>query len=160
MRPENGYRSGRTQCPAIAREARSSEEEFGAPMLKLAYTILYVSDVRASLAFYERAFGLRTRFLHESGTYGELETGATAIAFADAGSLQETGLPFETASRSSRAPGFELGLLSDDVERDFARAVEAGALPIQAPSRKPWGQTVSYVRDLDGFLVEICSVVS
>jgi hypothetical protein len=25
------------------------------------------------------------------------------------------------------------------------------------PTVKPWGQTVSYVRDLDGFLVEICS---
>ena len=32
--------------------------------MQLAYTILYVDNVAASLAFYEQAFGLRTRFLH------------------------------------------------------------------------------------------------
>lgn len=25
------------------------------------------------------------------------------------------------------------------------------------PERQPWGQTVSYVRDPDGFLVELCT---
>jgi uncharacterized glyoxalase superfamily protein PhnB len=43
--------------------------------MKLGYTILYVVDVASSLSFYERAFGFKRRFLHESGTYGELETG-------------------------------------------------------------------------------------
>jgi lactoylglutathione lyase len=28
------------------------------------------------------------------------------------------------------------------------------------PKKKPWGQTVAYVRDLDGFLVEICTSVA
>jgi lactoylglutathione lyase len=50
--------------------------------MQLGYTIIYVADVPASLAFYGKAFGLATRFLHESNTYGELETGATALAFA------------------------------------------------------------------------------
>ena len=36
----------------------------------------------ASVDFYERAFGLERRLLHESGQYAELETGATALAFA------------------------------------------------------------------------------
>jgi len=50
--------------------------------MKLGYTILYVPDVAASLDFFERAFGLQRRFLHESGTYGELETGSTTLSFA------------------------------------------------------------------------------
>ncbi len=25
------------------------------------------------------------------------------------------------------------------------------------PNTKPWGQVVAYVRDLDGFLIEICT---
>jgi len=45
--------------------------------MKLGYTILYVADVASSLSFYERAFGFKRRFLQESGTYGELETGET-----------------------------------------------------------------------------------
>ena len=44
--------------------------------MRLGYTILYVPDVRAGLAFYGKAFGPATRFVHESGDWGELETAA------------------------------------------------------------------------------------
>jgi catechol 2,3-dioxygenase-like lactoylglutathione lyase family enzyme len=50
--------------------------------MRYGYTIIYVPDVAAALAFYEQAFGLVRRFLHESGQYGELETGATVLAFS------------------------------------------------------------------------------
>ena len=49
--------------------------------MQFGYTILYVPDVPATLKFYEAAFGLTTRFVHECGDYGELETGSTALAF-------------------------------------------------------------------------------
>ena len=49
--------------------------------MQFGYTILYVPDVPASLAFYQAAFGLNTRFLHDSGDFAELDTGATALAF-------------------------------------------------------------------------------
>ena len=39
--------------------------------MKLGYTIIYVPHVAESLKFFERAFGLSRRFLHESGDYGE-----------------------------------------------------------------------------------------
>ena len=41
--------------------------------MKLGYTIIYVPNVAESLSFFESAFGLSRRFLHESGDYGELE---------------------------------------------------------------------------------------
>ena len=50
--------------------------------LRFGYTILYVSDVAASLDFYERALGQRRRFVHESGQYAELDTGPTVLALA------------------------------------------------------------------------------
>jgi lactoylglutathione lyase len=73
------------------------------------YTIIYVPDVAASLAFFTRAFGLARRFLHESGTYGELETGATTLAFA-AHALGETHFPGgHVAAHSAAQPlGFPL----------------------------------------------------
>lgn len=49
--------------------------------MKLGYVILYVADVGQTVDFYEAAFGLKRRFVHESGQYAELETGATALAF-------------------------------------------------------------------------------
>ncbi|WP_345788921.1 VOC family protein [Legionella gresilensis] len=39
--------------------------------MKFGYTIIYVTDVKSSLAFFEKAFGFKIRFLHESDCYGE-----------------------------------------------------------------------------------------
>jgi catechol 2,3-dioxygenase-like lactoylglutathione lyase family enzyme len=35
--------------------------------MKLGYAIIYVPDVPASVEFFENAFGLKRRFVHESG---------------------------------------------------------------------------------------------
>ena len=49
--------------------------------MKFGYTILYVEDVEKTIEFYESAFGLNKLFIHESGDYGELDTGDTKLAF-------------------------------------------------------------------------------
>ena len=64
--------------------------------MKFGYTIVYVPNVEASLAFFERAFGHERKFLHESGTYGELATGETSLAFA-AHELGEMNFPGGTS---------------------------------------------------------------
>ena len=127
--------------------------------MKLGYVLLYVDDVKATIAFYERAFGLGLRFLHESGTYAELETGATALGIVDAAFAAAGGIVFDTVTPRARPPGIEVGLIADDVDSAYATALAAGAVSVVAPHRKPWGQTVSYVRDCNGFLVELCSAV-
>ena len=33
------------------------------------------------------------------------------------------------------------------------------AIALAKPKKKPWGQMVSYVRDLNGVIVELCSPV-
>jgi lactoylglutathione lyase len=126
--------------------------------VRFGYTILYVDDVGASLGFYERAFGLERRFLHESGQYGELETGATALAFADH-ELAAENLPavYRPSDQPAARPTFEVCFVTDDVEGGYERAVREGADPVTAPQTKPWGQDVAYVRDPDGNLVEIAS---
>ena len=128
--------------------------------MKLGYTILYVPSVAASLAFFEKAFGLKTRFLHESGTYGELETGATTLSFA-AHELGDGNFPggHVHANDSPKPLGMEIALVTQDVAAAHAAAIEAGATELAAPTKKPWGQVVSYVRAPDGCLVELCTPV-
>ncbi len=128
--------------------------------MKFGYTIIYVPDVAASLEFFEKAFGLKRRFVHESG-YGELDTGATALAFATH-ALGKSNLPdgYVQASASKQPLGIEVALVTESVPEAHARAVSAGAISIKAPVVKPWGQTVSYVRCPDGTLVELCSPVA
>ncbi|MGM9515331.1 VOC family protein [Roseateles sp. DB2] len=126
--------------------------------MNYAYTILYVADVAASLRFFETAFGLQTRFLHESGAYGELETGATALAFARLDIARDSlGGDFIEAAISERPLGMEVGLACADVNAAFARALAAGATSLKPPTTKPWGQVVAYVRCPDGCLVELCT---
>lgn len=126
--------------------------------MQFAYTLIYVSDVAASLDFYERAFGLKRRFLHESGAYGELETGATALAFVDHETARDSvGGDYLAADDSERPLGMEVGFTTPDVGAAYERALAAGAVPLKAPTLKPWGQTVAYVRCPDGSLVELCT---
>ncbi|MBW4474630.1 MAG: VOC family protein [Stenomitos rutilans HA7619-LM2] len=79
--------------------------------MKFAYTILYVKDVAQAIAFYDRAFGLKQRFMDESGQYAEMETGATTLAFA-ANELARSNLPegFQENSLSKLPAGIEVGL--------------------------------------------------
>ncbi len=126
--------------------------------MRYGYTIVYVADVAATLAFYEQAFGLARRSLHESGQYGELATGATVLAFSShdtAATLFPGG--YTAVQPDQPPPGIELGLVIEDVAAAYERAVAAGATPLIAPAQKPWGQVVGYVRDLNGVLVELCS---
>jgi lactoylglutathione lyase len=127
--------------------------------MKFGYTIIYVTDVPSSLAFFEKAFGLKTRFVHESG-YGELETGETTLAFASH-QLGQNNLPdgYVATDDSAKPLGIEIALVTDSVPDAHKRAVQSGAASIKEPIVKPWGQTVSYVRCPDGTLVELCSPI-
>jgi len=126
----------------------------------LGYVILYVPDVAASLAFYEKAFGLARRFFHDENgkAYGELETGATRLAFASVALAKEHLNQEVIAAAPTKAPlGVEIALTTADVPVLFQRAVSAGAKALSEPATKPWGQTVAWVRDNAGHLVELCT---
>jgi lactoylglutathione lyase len=126
--------------------------------MKFAYTIIYVPDVAASLAFFENAFGFSSRFLHESGMYGELETGETTLAFA-AHAMGEMNFPAGhlAAHETSKPLGMEVAFVTDDVRLAHVQALHAGAVELAPPVEKPWGQIVSYLRCPDGSLVELCT---
>lgn len=127
-------------------------------MIKFAYTILYVEDVVKAMDFYQRAFGFSEKMLAPDNTYGEVASGETTLSFA-VKSLAQSNLKngFIESDLSKPPFGIEIGFTTDDVEGVIREAVAAGARLIEEPKTKPWGQVVAYVRDLDGFLVEICS---
>lgn len=125
--------------------------------MKFRYTILYVNDVSSTISFYETAFGVERKMLHESGDYGELSTGGTTLAFSSHSLLRQLGK--DPANPQPGKPTFEIAFETDQVDQAFDRAVKAGAKPVQEPKRVPWGQTIAYVTDQNGFLIEICSPV-
>ena len=126
--------------------------------MKLGYTLVYVDNVEATMNFYEKAFGLVKGFQHEN-QYGEMVTGDTKLGFVHHDTASTHGFTYQKLSRSKEAPGIEIAFIADDVESAFVKAIEAGAEIASKPEKKPWGQVVSYVRDCNGLLVEICSAI-
>lgn len=129
--------------------------------MKFAYAILYVPDVLATLDFFKRALGLPHRFIHESNSYAELDTGATVLAFADVSAAHDIcaeGCVF--AHESTKPLGMELAFVTDDVSAAYEHALVEGAVSVSVPSLKPWGQTVAYVRSPEGILIELCTAVN
>ena len=127
-------------------------------MIKFAYTILYVQDVAKAVAFYEEAFGFTRKFITPDNDYGELLVGETTLSFASVG-LAKSNLAdgFQESTLNQKPFGIEIGFTTDNVEETLTNAEKAGAVVVEKPKTKPWGQTVGYLRDLDGFLIEVCT---
>jgi len=130
-------------------------------MIKYGYTIVYVSDVKSTLEFYKKSFSLSCRFFHESGDYGELETGSTVLAFASY-ELGKSNLPngYISAGESEVPLGIEIALVTEEVEKAHKSAIGNGATEIREPEKKPWGQLVSYIRCPSGILIELCMPIN
>lgn len=128
--------------------------------MKFAYTIIYVENVEETLMFYENAFGFQRKFITPEKDYGELISGETTISFADV-TLGNDNLKkgFQSISKSEKTFGVELAFTTENIEKDFEKALNEGATEYEPISQKPWGQKVGYVLDNNGFLIEICTPI-
>ncbi len=121
--------------------------------MKFGYTIVYVDDVQATIAFYEKAFG-QQRGMVAGDEFGELKTGETRLGFAAKKMLHGDG---QFASPGGKVLGVEVAFTTAEVQKAYDTALAAGAQSVSKPAQMPWGQTVAYVRDNNGFLVELCT---
>ncbi|TRX60572.1 VOC family protein [Fulvivirga sp. M361] len=123
-----------------------------------AYTILYVKNVPQSIHFYKNAFGFEQKFLTPENDYGEIISGTTTIAFASV-ELGNANLKegFSKSDLKDKPFGIELAFTTQNVESLIKKATDEGAVLLEEVAVKPWGQKVGYIRDPDGFLLEICT---
>ena len=125
------------------------------PPLTLGWTIVYVEDPVAASAFYARTFGLTPEFASPDGSYAQMDTGQTKLAFASY-ALADTNFPGGAARpEPDRPPNVEVTLVSPDVDRATRAALDAGCTSLAEPVDKPHGQRVAYLRDPFGTLIEI-----
>jgi len=133
--------------------------------MKYGYTIIYVANVKETLQFYEKAFGFQQKFITPENDYGELVSGETTIAFASLAlgntTLRNGYIPSRSSHQKSdgRPFGVEMAFVTEDIEADFKRAIDVGAIEYEPIVEKPWGQKVGYLRDNNGFLIEICTPI-
>lgn len=122
--------------------------------MRLNYVIVYVDDAVKATKFYQKAFDLKTKFIHESKMYAEMETGETTLAFANNEMLK---MHLEIEAQKGIKNCFEIAFSTNDVQKAFEKALTNGAKELKKPELKPWGQTVAYVSDPFGTIVEICT---
>lgn len=129
--------------------------------MKYAYTILYVDNVLETIEFYKKAFGFAEKFCTPEKDYGELVSGETTIAFASI-ALGNSNLKngFTKSTQTQKPFGIELAFTTDTIDTDFQNAIQYGAILVAPISQKPWGQRVGYIRDINGFLIELCTPIA
>lgn len=119
--------------------------------MEFKYAVVFVEDVTKTMEFYEKAFGLTRDFVYGNKKYGQMKTGDTILSFA---SLEYSPMKMEKGNCS-----VTLSFRSKNVDEDFKHAIENGAIEVEKPNNKPWHQRSSYVKDMNGVLVEIASPV-
>jgi lactoylglutathione lyase len=101
------------------------------------------------------------KFITPENDYGELATGQTTISFASialANSNLKNG--FTQSHLQQKLFGIELGFVTDNIPETIANAINASGILLEQPIVKPWGQTVAYLQDIYGFLIEICTAMA
>lgn len=128
--------------------------------IQYAYTILYVNDVLETIEFYKNAFGFEQKFITPEKDYGEISSGATTIAFGNL-ELGKSNFKkgFKESDLNEKPFGIELAFTTSEVEIVMDNAIKNGAVLLEETVRKPWGQKVGYIRDLNGFIIEICTPI-
>ncbi len=107
---------------------------------------LAVHDCAAALTFYKDAFGAAERYRlidPESGKIGHAEmtiNGALVM-------LADEYPPFNQSPRTLGGTAIKLGLMSENVEADFARAVQAGAEVLRPLTNEFYGHRAGTLRD-------------
>jgi len=126
--------------------------------MEFAKTIIYVDDVEETLDFYYQAFGLSTIKDDGSGQYAELDTGQVKLAFSAHPCAQSNFKQSYIRTQPKQpALGFEMRFYCDNVIESYDKAVAAGAEPFCPPADKSNGQTLAYVRSIEGTLIALSS---
>jgi uncharacterized glyoxalase superfamily protein PhnB len=113
---------------------------------------LTVHDARASMAFFEAAFGFAVRdcvqddgaVMHVEMTYHD----QLIVMFAPEGAFGSTALTPQSAGTIAPQSFY---LYVDDVDAVYARALDAGAKSLSEPQDQFWGDRFAQVEDLDGY---------
>lgn len=124
------YLAAAIAAPAAAQPAPAPDT--GA---KLAYVIVYVADMKASVAFYREQLGLKPTFV--SPMWSEFQTGSTALAL-------------HPASRENPAGTSEAAFTVSDLNGFYEARRAAGATFTGPPTAQEYGQPMTEMRTPDG----------
>jgi lactoylglutathione lyase len=106
----------------------------------LAYIIVFVSDMKRSVAFYRDQLGLKLRFA--SPGWSEFETGGTILALHPAGPNNKAGTS-------------EIGVTVQDLNAFYEARKAAGISFSGPPKPQTYGSPLTEMHDPDGAVISV-----
>jgi lactoylglutathione lyase len=119
---------------------------------RLAYSILFVSDLERSIRFYRDVIGLPFKFSNES--YAEFTTEGAKFALYSRSHLPDL-IGREVPPEQVPWPQGEVAFFVDDPDAEHERLRDAGVKVLAPSTDRPWGERTLHVSDPDGNVVEL-----
>lgn len=119
---------------------------------------LLVDDMGAMIRFYRDVLGFEIKEDENTSNVYLIKDGTLFLLYGRKDFEKMTGRSYDYIKGVNGH--FELALYVDtfeEVDTEFRKAVEKGAVPILEPTTEPWGQRTCYIADPEGNLIEIGS---
>ena len=126
--------------------------------MKLDGVGLFVNDMAAMVRFYRDVLGFEIKEDENTVNVYLIKNGTLFMLYERKNFEKMTNRKYEYLKGLNGH--FEIALYVDtfeEVDAEYAKAVEKGAQSILEPTTEPWGQQTCYIADPEGNLIEIGS---
>lgn len=110
---------------------------------------LVVENLTKSLEFYRDKLGLKIKST-DTG-FADFELGETPLAIFE----KNHATAMFPARFMTKPGGVVIALKVDDIEKTVGALESKGVLIFEKPKHTSWGQTVAYLQDPDGYILEL-----
>ena len=119
---------------------------------------LFVSDMGKMIRFYRDVLGFEIKEDEDTSNVYLIKDGTLFLLYGRSDFEKMTNRKYEYIKGINGHS--EIALYVDtfeEVDAEYKKAVEKGAVPILEPTTEPWGQRTCYIADPEGNLIEIGS---
>lgn len=119
---------------------------------------LFVDDMATMIRFYRDVLGFEITEGEDAVNVYLIKDGTLFLLYERKNFEKMTNRKYEYIKGYNGH--FEIALQVDtfeDVDKEYAKAIEKGARPVLEPTTEPWGQRTCYIADPEGNLIEIGS---
>ena len=127
-------------------------------MMRLDGFGLFVEDMGKMIRFYRDVLGFEIREAEDTSNVYLVKDGTLFLLYGRQDFEKMTGQKYQYVKGLNGHS--EIALYVDtfeEVDAEYARAIENGAVSVLPPETEPWGQRTCYIADPEGNLIEIGS---